>query len=262
MVGVLIVQTEAGLLPAAAPLVPATFPQQLYARSAYSQVVGRSYAPSSFVPVASAGIAYAAAPALVTGPVLKTLAPARAVPVAPALSYAALPALGYAAAAAPVPTAFAPAALARAYAPLPALPTLPALPALPAPILPSAPLAPGLAPVAPSQPGVFDARNAPNAPATRTTNPTIVSAFGSPAGIRLVGLPGVQTAVPNSQQNPQEEQTNVEIARGSPANERSATGGPVGAASNQEAFGVPVPSQPSPFNEYGVPAPVTSRVNP
>uniref|UniRef100_A0A182FH14 DUF4794 domain-containing protein n=1 Tax=Anopheles albimanus TaxID=7167 RepID=A0A182FH14_ANOAL len=150
LVGVLIAQTEAGLLPAATPLVAAALPQQLYARSAYSQVVGR----------------------------------------------------------------------------------------------------------------VFDARNAPNAPATRTTSPTIVSAFGSPAGIRLVGLPGIQSAASNAQQNPQEEQTNVEIARGSGPAERAATGGPLAAASNQEAFGAPLPSQPSPFNEYGVPAPVATRVNP
>ncbi|XP_058123506.1 angiomotin-like [Anopheles ziemanni] len=268
--GVLCTGTEAGF--AAAPLVaapvattylaaapaPVVFPAQGVLRSAYSQVVGRSYAPSSFVPVATS-LAYAAppvvapvvravptayvAPQLVAGPVLKTVAApsAVAVPLAPRFA-APLPVAAPAPVAPVVRTAAVPAAIAPAFAPSAVLASRVA--PFPAPVAP----APAPAPAA-SLPGVIEARDA-SAPAARTGQTTFLTAFGSPEGIRL-GFEGTSLAGVAS--------TSVESARAAPApnpqNTASGRGAatPAQAASNQETFGVP---QPAPFPEYGLPASV------
>uniref|UniRef100_A0A182LVI2 Calphotin-like n=1 Tax=Anopheles culicifacies TaxID=139723 RepID=A0A182LVI2_9DIPT len=241
--------TEAGLAASylAAPVpVPVsaayTIPTQGVLRTAYNQVVGRSYAPS-FVPVASS-LAYAAAPVvapvvkavptvyaappqLVAGPVLKTVRPyALEAP----LTYAAPTVVRAAVAPAPV---FAPSVLSTRLAPLPAVGVAPAL----TPALAPAPAAP--------LPGVIDARSAtPASPATpANVQRAFVEAFGSPEGIRLVG--GAFEGAP----------TNVEIARAAPggqgeAGQQGRSANPAPAPSTPENVGV---QQQIPFNEYGLP---------
>uniref|UniRef100_A0A182NJD0 Uncharacterized protein n=1 Tax=Anopheles dirus TaxID=7168 RepID=A0A182NJD0_9DIPT len=216
----------------AAPIVPVA---QGVLRSAYSQVVGRSYAPS-FVPVATS-LAYAAAPVvkavptvyaapqqLVVGPVQKTVRP-----------YAVAAPLSYAAPAVAPAAVYAPSVLSTRLAPLqPAVGVAPAL----------APAAPAASPL----PAVFDARAVAAAPAN--VQRAFVTAFGSPQGIRLVG--GAGTAYEGVA-------TNVEVARAAPAGPdgvvaggRSATPEGAPAASTPETFGVP---PQTPFTEYGLPAP-------
>uniref|UniRef100_A0A182SZ56 Calphotin-like n=1 Tax=Anopheles maculatus TaxID=74869 RepID=A0A182SZ56_9DIPT len=255
--------TEAGLAstylataPVAVPLAAAyTVPTQGVLRTAYSQVVGRSYAPS-FVPVASS-LAYAAAPVaapvvkavptvyaappqLVAGPVLKTVRPyAVEAPVTYAAPAVAAVAPAVRAAAVPAPF-FTPSVLSTRLAPLPTVGVAPAL----SPAVPSAP--------APALPGVFDARSAP-VPAASTVpaaaQRAFVTAFGSQAGIRLVaGGAAFEGA-----------STNVEIARAAPGGQEDAaqqgrSANPAAAApapATPENFGV---QQQTPFNEYGLPA--------
>ncbi|XP_053666144.1 calphotin-like [Anopheles marshallii] len=259
--------TTAGLIAApylAAPVtVPVaaayTIPSQGVLRTAYNQVVGRSYAPS-FVPVASS-LAYAAAPVvapvvkavptvfaappqLVAGPVLKTVRP-----VETPLTYAAPAVAAFApavrAVAAPAPV-FTPPVLSTRLAPLPAVGVALGL----TPALASAPAA--------SLPGVFDARSAAPAPSATpgsTVQRAFVTAFGSPAGIQLVGVGSAFEGA----------STNVEIARAAPGGqgdgaqqERSAS--PAAPASGTpENFGV---QQQTPFSEYGLPVPAGTPVNP
>ncbi|XP_052898668.1 calphotin-like [Anopheles moucheti] len=259
--------TEAGLVgapylaaPVTVPVAAAyTIPSQGVLRTAYNQVVGRSYAPS-FVPVASS-LAYAAAPVvapvvkavptvyaappqLVAGPVLKTVRP-----VETPLTYAAPTVAAFApavrAVAAPA-SVFTPSVLSTRLAPLPAVGVAPAL----TPALASTPAA--------SLPGVVDARSAapaPSATPAATAQRAFVTAFGSPAGIQLVGIGSAFEGAP----------TNVEIARAAPGGqgegtqpERSAS--PAASASGTpENFGV---QQQIPFNEYGLPVPTGAPVNP
>ncbi|XP_050075320.1 cuticle protein 16.5-like [Anopheles maculipalpis] len=262
---------EAGLAstylaaPVAVPVATAyTVPTQGVLRTAYNQVVGRSYAPS-FVPVASS-LAYAAAPLaapvvkavptvyaappqLVAGPVLKTVRPyAVEAPLAYAAPAVAAVAPVVRAAAVPAPF-FTPSVLSTRLAPLPAVGVAPAI----SPAIPSAP--------APSLPGVIDARSAtPVASAAPAPiQRSFVTAFGSQAGIRLVaGGAAFEGA-----------STNVEIARAAPGGQDDAaqqgarSANPAAAAApapaTQENFGV---QQQTPFNEYGLPVPAGTPVNP
>ncbi|KFB48567.1 AGAP005786-PA-like protein [Anopheles sinensis] len=272
--GVLCTGTEAGF--AASPLLaapvattylaaapaPVVFPAQGVLRSAYSQVVGRSYAPTSFVPVATS-LAYAAppvvapvaravptayvAPQLVAGPVLKTVAAPSPLAVPLAARFAApLPVAAPAPVAPAVRAAAVPAAIAPAFAPSAVLASRVA--PFPAPVAPAAVPLGSSAPAA-SLLGVIEARDA-SAPAGRTGQTTFLTAFGSPEGIRI-GFEGTSLAGVAS--------TSVESARSAPApnpqNTASGRGAttPAQAGSNQETFGVP---QPAPFPEYGLPAPV------
>uniref|UniRef100_A0A182YEF5 Uncharacterized protein n=1 Tax=Anopheles stephensi TaxID=30069 RepID=A0A182YEF5_ANOST len=261
--------TEAGLAstylaaPVAVPVAAAyTVPAQGVLRTAYSQVVGRSYAPS-FVPVASS-LAYAAAPVaapvvkavptvyaappqLVAGPVLKTVRPyAVEAPLAYAAPAVAAVAPAVRAAAVPAPF-FTPSVVSTRLAPLPAVGVAPAL----SPALASAP--------APSLPGVIDARSAMPAPAAAPAplQRSFVTAFGSQAGIRLVAGGSAFEGAP----------TNVEIARAAPGGQEEAvqqgrSANPAAAAqapAAPENFGV---QQQTPFNEYGLPVAAGARVNP
>ncbi|XP_053676775.1 nematocyst expressed protein 3-like [Anopheles nili] len=258
---------EAGLgaplvaAPLAAPVVTAaayTLPTQGVLRTAYNQVVGRSYAPS-FVPLATSlaytapappvvapvvralPTVYAAAPQLVAGPVLKTVrtyaAPLAVESPVAALTYAA-PAVAPVVRAASVPVpAFAPSVYAARLAP--------ALPAV------------GVAP-AQATPGVIEARAAPApVPAPAPAQRAFVTAFGSPDGIQLVGGSNPAFEGPALAGVP----SNVDIARAAPGGQpgqpagRSAAPAPV--APTPETFGVP---QQTPFNEYGLP--VSAPVNP
>uniref|UniRef100_A0A182R4J1 Calphotin-like n=1 Tax=Anopheles funestus TaxID=62324 RepID=A0A182R4J1_ANOFN len=259
--------TEAGLAAGpylAAPLavpVAATYnvPSQGVLRTAYSQLVGRSYAPS-FVPVASSlayaatspllapvvkavPTVYAAPPQLVAGPVLKTVRPYA---VETPLTYAAPAVAAVApvvrtAAAVPAPV-FSPSVLSTRLAPLPAVGVAPAL----NPALASTPAA--------SLPGVIDARTANPTPSgtPATIQQAFVTAFGSQEGIRLVGAVG--SAFEGAP-------TNVEIARAAPdgqddAAQQGRLANP--APATPENFGV---QQQTPFNEYGLPVPAGAPAN-
>uniref|UniRef100_A0A182PW27 DUF4794 domain-containing protein n=1 Tax=Anopheles epiroticus TaxID=199890 RepID=A0A182PW27_9DIPT len=119
-----------------------------------------------------------------------------------------------------------------------------------------------------SLPGVFDARNAAAPSAATTLQRAFVTAFGSPEGIRLVGV-GAGQAFEGAP-------TNVEIARAAPGGQmegaaqqgRSAATPATGRTvpSGPENFGVQQQQQPqqqpTPFNEYGLPVAAGAPVNP
>uniref|UniRef100_A0A8W7P4V1 Calphotin-like n=1 Tax=Anopheles coluzzii TaxID=1518534 RepID=A0A8W7P4V1_ANOCL len=188
----------------AAPIVPA----QGVLRTAYSQVVGRSYAPS-FVPV-STSLAYAAAPvaapvvkavptvyaaAPVAAPVVKAVPTVYAAPVAAPIVKAAVPT---AYAAAPVAAPIVKAAVPTVYAAAPQLVAGPVLKtvrpyAVETPVAYAAPTfaAPAVRAAVPAPvfaPSVLSTRLAPAVPAVGVA-PELAPAVGAPAPAN--SLPGV-----------------------------------------------------------------------